>query len=303
MTSTQTKTLTIFAPAKINLYLHVTGRLDNGYHTLDSMVGFADIGDEIRIEPATLDFAFNVQGPYANAFSPKEIDASPNSSNLAVQAAWAISRAAQKIPDVKITLTKNLPLASGLGGGSADAAAIIWGLLEWWGVSRQSSYLPSLLATLGADVPACLNCEASRLRGIGDIIDPVPPMPEIPIVLVNPGKSCPTGQVFSRYNGQFREPEKLPETLGTLEELTDFIGPKNNDLYGPACKVVPEIENVLRAIDAQAGCRLARMVGAGATCFGLFETEKQAGDAAKNLGEENPDWWARAGMLNRPERY
>ncbi len=303
MTSTQTKTLTVFAPAKINLYLHVTGRLDNGYHTLDSMVAFADIGDEIRIEPATLDFAFNVQGPYANAFNPKEIDASPNSSNLVVQAAWAVARAAQKIPDVKITLTKNLPLASGLGGGSADAAAVIWGLCEWWGLSRQSAFLPSLMATLGADVPACLNCEPSRLRGIGDIIDPVPTMPEIPIVLLHPGKSCPTAQVFSRYSGEFREPGKLPETLDTLEEITAFLESKHNDLYGPACGVVPDIENALRAMGAQAGCRFANMSGAGATCFGLFETEKHAGDAAKILGDENPDWWARAGMMNRPERY
>ena len=303
MTSTQTKTLTIFAPAKINLYLHITGRLDNGYHTLDSMVSFADIGDEIRIEPAPLDFTFNVEGPYAHGFSPKEIDASPNSSNLVVQAAWALSRAAQKTPDVKIKLTKNLPLASGLGGGSADAAAVIWGLCEWWGLSRQSAYLPALMATLGADVPACLNCKTARLRGIGDIIDPVPPMPEIPIVLLHPGKSCPTAQVFSRYNGAFHQPKKLPDKLDTLEDLTAFIGPKKNDLHDPACGVVPEIENALRVLDAQAGCRIARLSGAGATCFGLFETEKQAQEAAKTLGFENPDWWAHAGTLNRPERY
>ncbi len=303
MTSTQTKTLTIFAPAKINLYLHVTGRLDNGYHALDSLVAFADIGDEIRIEPAALDFSFKMQGPYANAFGPKEFDASPNSSNLAVQAAWAISRAAQKIPNVKITLTKNLPLASGIGGGSSDAAAVIWGLMEWWGIPRQSGYLPSLLASLGADVPVCLNCEPARLRGIGDIIDRVPPMPEIPVVLVNPGKSCPTAQVFARYSGTFREPGKLPERLDTLADLTAYIGAKENDLLAPACQVVPEIENVLRVLDFQAGCRLARMSGSGATCFGLFENEKHARDAAKNIKSENPDWWVRAGILNRPERY
>jgi len=302
VTSTQTKTLTIFAPAKINLTLHVTGRLDNGYHTLDSFVAFADIGDELRIEPAP-DFAFALQGPFAGSFGPKEMDASPNSANLAVQAAWALSRAVQKLPNVKITLTKNLPLASGLGGGSSDAAAVIWGLSEWWGLSRQAKYLPALMSTLGADVPVCLDCKAARLRGIGEILDPVPPMPEIPLILVHPGKPCPTAQVFARFASDFRQPESLPEKLETLDDLSAYLKTKTNDLFGPACGVVPEIENVQRAIEYQAGCRLARMSGAGATCFGLFETEKHARDAAKTIAFENPDWWTRAGWLNRPERY
>ncbi len=304
MTSTQTnKVLTIFAPAKINLYLHVTGRLDNGYHSLDSMVAFSDVGDEVRIEPALMDFTFNVQGPYGGGFSPKEIDASPNSSNLVVRAVWALSQAAQKVPKVKVTLTKNLPLASGMGGGSSDAAAVLWGLCEYWGISRQSAYLPALMATLGADVPVCLNCEPARLRGIGDIFDPVPPMPEIPVVLVHPGKACPTAQVFSRYSGDFHDPGPLPETLDNVAELAAFLQQKDNDLYDAARKIVPDIENAQRVIDAQGGCRLARMSGSGATCFGLFESEKQARDAAGTIAFENPDWWVKPGWLNRPERY
>lgn len=302
MPHTRTKILTVFAPAKVNLYLHVTGRLDNGYHTLDSMVAFADIGDEVRIEPAP-DFSFKLQGPYAGAFAPKEMDSSPNSSNLVVQAVWALSRAAQKVPNVKVTLTKNLPLASGVGGGSSDAAATIWGLMEWWGLSRQAYYLPALMMTLGADVPVCLNCDAARLRGIGEILDRVPPMPEIPIVLVNPGKPCGTASVFARYAGKFREPLPLPAALESLQDLTDFLKQRENDLYGPACAVVPEIVNVIHALESQAGCRIARMSGAGATCFALFETEKQAQAAAKTIAYENPDWWAQAGWLNRPQRY
>src|SRR5262245_4260777 len=124
MSETETRLLTIFAPAKINLYLHVTGRLDNGYHLLDSLVAFADIGDSIEIEPAA-EFKFTVDGPYAKAFGPKDRDHSPDSSNLVVQAVWSLARAAQKIPNVRIKLTKNLPLASGLGGGSSNAAAAI----------------------------------------------------------------------------------------------------------------------------------------------------------------------------------
>lgn len=302
MTSTQTKLLTIFAPAKINLYLHVTGRLDNGYHTLDSLVSFADIGDTIKIEPAP-DFSFHLDGPYAGAFGPKERDASPNSSNLAVRAVWALAQAAQKKPDVKITLTKNLPLSSGMGGGSSNAAAVLWGLCEWWGISHHAPYLPGLMATLGADVPVCLKCQPTRMRGIGEILDAVPPMPEIPIVLINPGKSCPTGQVFAHYTGSFRNPSPLPENIDTLDSLTDLLKNSVNDLSHSATQIVPEITNVLQTLDVQKGCRIARLSGSGATCFGLFDTESQAEHAANEIARENPDWWVRAAWLNRPERY
>lgn len=302
MTSTRTKVLSIFAPAKINLYLHVTGRLDNGYHTLDSLVAFADIGDEIKIEPAS-DFDFIVQGPYANGFSPKELDASPNSSNLVVQAVWALSRAAQKPPNVKITLTKNLPLASGIGGGSSDAGSVLWGLLEWWGISKQAQYLPALMATLGADVPVCLTCAPARMRGIGEILDPAPHMPEIPVVLLHPRKSCPTAQVFARYRSPFREPSALPDAFDNVDQLATFLKTKHNDLYAPACEIVPEVLNAVHTLESRAGCRLGRMSGAGATCFGLFASEEQAQAAARDISFENPDWWVQSGWLNRPERY
>lgn len=302
MSSTQTKLLTIFAPAKINLYLHVTGRLDNGYHTLDSLVVFADIGDRVEIEPAP-DFEFRVRGPFAGGFGPKEMDASPHSSNLIVQAAWALARAAQKVPNIRATLTKNLPLASGLGGGSADAAAILWGLLEWWGLSSQAHYLPGLMSRLGADVPVCLPCKPARIRGIGDVLDPVPPMPEIPVVLVHPGKPCPTATVFSHFTGSFKEPQPMPENMENFGELISFLKKQGNDLYEPARQSVPEIDNVLNALNARKGCALARLSGSGATCFGLFETEAAAQAAAKAIAAENPDWWVKAGWINRPERY
>lgn len=302
MTSTRTKTLSIFAPAKINLYLHVTGRLDNGYHTLDSLVAFADIGDEIKIEPSS-DFVFRAQGPYAAGFTPKELDASPNSSNLVAQAVWALARAAQKTPNVKITLTKNLPLASGIGGGSSDAGAALWGLLEWWGIPKQAQYLPSLMVALGADVPVCLPCAPARLRGIGDILDPAPAMPEMPVVLVHPRKPCPTAQVFARFRGDFREPLPLPAQIESVDALASFLKTRHNDLYAPACDVAPEIINAVHTLESRAGCRLARMSGAGATCFGLFASDEHAKAAARDIAHENPDWWVKSGWLNRPERY
>ncbi len=302
MSATETKLLTIFAPAKINLYLHVTGRLDNGYHLLDSLVAFADIGDEVSIASST-EFKFNIEGPYANAFGPKDRDHSPDSSSLVVQAVWAVARAAQKIPNVQIKLIKNLPLASGLGGGSSDAAAVIWGLLEWWKIPRQTHYLQGLMARLGADIPVCLTCTPSRVRGIGDILDPAPMMSEIPVVLAHPGKPCMTGEVFSRFGGKFREPMALPPALHKQEELVAFLTKQDNDLLKPAMDTVPEIANVLNAIKSREGCQLARMTGSGATCFGLFKNEMAAQNAAWAIATENPDWWVKSGWLNRPERY
>jgi 4-diphosphocytidyl-2-C-methyl-D-erythritol kinase len=302
MSSTQTKLLTIFAPAKVNLYLHVTGRLDNGYHMLDSLVAFADIGDQVEIEPAA-DFQFRVKGPYANGFGPKELDASPNSANLVVQAVWSLAQAAQKVPNIRATLIKNLPLASGLGGGSSDAAAVIWGLLEWWALSSQAHYLPGLMARLGADVPVCLPCKPSRVRGIGDILDPAPSMPEVAIVLVHPAKPCPTAEVFSHFGDQFMETQTLPASFDTFDTLISFLREQENVLYKPAYNLVPEISNAINALAAQKHCALARLSGAGATCFGLFQHERDAKQAAKTIASENPDWWVESGWLNRPERY
>jgi 4-diphosphocytidyl-2-C-methyl-D-erythritol kinase len=302
MSSTQTKLLTVFAPAKINLYLHVTGRLDNGYHTLDSLIAFADIGDSIDIEPAA-DFQFRVRGVQAARFTAKERDASPNSSNLAVQAAWTLALAAQKTLNLRITLTKNLPLASGIGGGSSDAAAVIWGLCEWWDIPRDAHYLSGLMARLGADVPVCFGCKTARVRGIGDVIDPVPPIGETAIVLVNPGKPCPTPKVFARFSGTYREPIPLPLSLENFKELVAFIRATSNDLQDAACDIEPEIRIALQELDAQKGCALARMTGSGATCFGLFENDALAQKAAKAIAAKNKGWWAKAGWLNRPERY
>jgi 4-diphosphocytidyl-2-C-methyl-D-erythritol kinase len=302
MSPTQTKILTIFAPAKINLYLHITGKLDNGYHTLDSLVCFADIGDRVEIEPAT-DFEFRIKGPFAGAFSSKETDASPHSSNLIVQAVWALSRAAQKVPNVRVTLTKNLPLASGMGGGSSDAAAVIWGLLEWWGLSNQALYLPGLMAQLGAGVPVCLPCKPARVRGIGDVLDSVPHLPEVPIVLVHPSRPCPTAHVFSGFNGAYQEPRSLPPQIESFDGLIGFLKSQDNMLEAAAYQQVPEILNATNALKAQKDCALARMTGSGATCFGLFAHEAAAQKAARVIAIENPDWWVKSGWINRPERY
>lgn len=298
--------LHIFSPAKINLYLHITGRMDNGYHALDSLVGFVDVGDTITITPAD-EFCFNVDGPFAKSFHAKELDSSPSSSNIAVKAAWDLSRALQKPLNVCVSLSKNLPLASGIGGGSANAAAVVWGLMEYWDIPKDGDFsqnhLGELLLQLGADVPVCFHCTPARLRGIGEILDPAPLMEETPIVLIHPGKPCNTAQIFAHYLGEFHDAQTLPHDLQRFDDFILFLCNRSNDLYSAACDIVPEIKNIVASLDGYKGCALARMSGSGSTCFGLFEDEVDARNAAKEIAADNPDWWIKCGYLNRPERY
>jgi 4-diphosphocytidyl-2-C-methyl-D-erythritol kinase len=180
---------------------------------------------------------------------------------------------------------------------------VIWGLLEWWKISRQTPYLQGLMARLGADIPVCLNCTPTRVRGIGDILDPAPPMVEIPIVIVNPGKHCVTGDVFARFGSVFREPIPLPTDLSKTDTLIEFLQKQDNDLLKPALEIVPEIGNVLNALKTQEGNTFSRLSGSGASCFGFFKNEVMATKAAQAIARDNPDWWVKRGWLNRPERY
>ncbi len=293
---------TLFAPAKINLYLHVTQKRDDGYHELDSLVVFADIGDRIVIEPAN-DFQLLVNGPYADAFGVRERDSSPASGNLAVRAARSLARHTGRTDNLRITLTKNIPLASGLGGGSADAAAVLWGLMDMWKVPLSTAFLPRLMRDLGADVPACLRCAPVRMRGIGNILDHIPNLPEIPVVLVNPGKHCPTPEVFRRFIGPMRGELTYPDTLTDPDAFIDFLVAQENDLTPAALELVPEIHDVLRALQGTKGCRLARMSGSGASVFGLFSNADEASTAAEEISMTRPRWWVRTGTINSPERY
>ncbi len=302
MSDIRTKHFTIFAPAKINMYLHVTGKLQNGYHTLDSLITFADIGDTVKIEPSS-EFHFKVKGPFARAFSDEEKDSSPKSKNLVVKAIWELARSAKKTPNFTVTLTKNLPVAAGIGGGSSNAASIIWGLQQWWNLPQDAKYLPAILTSLGADVPVCLHCRPARIRSIGEIIDPIEDLPETPVVLVNPMKTCSTQEVFGHYDSSFRDTLALPDEFEDILDFAAFLKRQKNDLTYPALEVVPEIRNVLNALDAVEGSLLSRLSGSGATCFGIFETEENALRAKEDIMSENPDWWVQSGWLNRPERY
>ncbi len=302
MKNKQKDSFTIFAPAKVNLFLHITDRLSNGYHMLDSLVAFADIGDSIQIEPAE-SFSFHTKGPFANQFKTTENSGFLDSENLIVKAARFLSQTTDKPLNVKITLNKNLPLSSGIGGGSSDAAATIWGLQELWGLEHSEDYVMPIMTKLGADVPVCFHCRPTIMRGIGDVLLPAPDMPEIPILLVNPLVSCVTQNVFLHYDGSFKKNIDLPNRFNCVHELIKTLNMTENDLFDPAITIIPEIKNVINALNAQDSCLFSRMSGSGASCFGLFESIEHAEKAANKIITENPDWWVKTGFLNRPERY
>jgi len=292
----------VFAPAKVNLYLHITKRLRNGYHALDSLVMFADIGDDIEITPSE-EFEFIIAGPFAGSLRGADSDSGPKSKNLAVKAVWRMAQLFDRTPNVTLRLTKNLPLGAGIGGGSSDAAAVIWGLCSLWDIDHNDERICDLLISLGADVPICFAAISARIKGIGDVFEPVDGLPELSVVLAHPSKSCGTIDVFRAFEGDFRELVALPPALKNRDDLMQLLRRCDNDLLGAAMRVVPEIENVLQAIYGQENCYLARMSGSGSCCFGVFANENDAANAAESLREANPDWWVMPASLGRVRRY
>ena len=270
-----------FAPAKINLCLHVTGQRADGYHLLDSLVAFAGIGDEISVEPAET-LRLTIDGPMAQGLAAE--------GNLVLKAARFLNSAGT----AAIRLTKNLPLASGIGGGSSDAAATLRALSALWGLALPE---PEATAALGADVPACMIGQALRLRGIGEGLTRLPPLPEMDVLLVNPGVAVPTPAVFGALTRRDNPP--LPETLPHWPDPQTFclwLQDQRNDLLAPAITIAPVIARVLDTI-RQTRCLFAGMSGSGATCFGLYPRDgHSADDAHQRVGR--PGWWAATGPLS-----
>lgn len=302
MSNPPSQSRTIFAAAKINLFLHVTGRRKNGYRKLDSLVSFADIGDKIHIEAAN-NFSFHITGPFAHQFSDAEKASHTDSKNLVVRAARMLSQITNNPLKCKITLEKKLPLSAGIGGGSSDAAATIWGLQRLWDIPQSPEFLLPFLTQLGADVPVCYHAKSCVMQSIGDIILPAPTMPEIPILLINPMLPCSTENVFMHHNDTYKSPITLPEHINTVFDLVDLLNTTSNDLYPPALNAVPEVANVITAMNGQNKTLLSRMSGSGATCFGIYETIDHAQQAQAIITKENPDWWLATGHLNTIERY
>lgn len=289
-----TRTVERLAPAKVNLFLHLLGRRADGYHLLESLFVFADYGDVVTLTAAET-FEFSLKGPFAHAL---KADVLSDEDNIMVKAMRLLEdHVGLDLSDLHMTLEKNLPVAAGIGGGSADAAATLLALNDFWQLHVPMDDLMALGAKLGADVPPCLMGRSAMVRGIGDDVTPVGDLPPLYVVLVNPLKGVSTPEVFKRFKAEGASFQRPLQDLPQGEEWQGFIGNQLNALEGPALAVLPEIADVLGALGRSAGCRLARMSGSGATCFGLYANRQEAEAAAVTLLRENPSWWVRAMVL------
>lgn len=288
--------MNLLAPAKVNLFLHITGKRDNGYHELESLISFADFGDQLHIEHADK-LSLNIAGSFAKKFKQSEIDTSPTSKNIITKTLWALAELSGRDPKFKITLEKDLPLAAGIGGGSSDAAAIARYLVQEWKIPHDDK-LDAILLSLGADVPVCFYGQSAFVSGIGETITPAPSMPKIYAVLVNPRQSCSTQAIFEKFNSGYHKNVELPDRFDSVQDLCTFLKEQHNDLEDAAIRNIPAIYDILTKLDAFEDCLLTRMSGSGATCFGIFETEDQVIQAKKDLRQTNSDWWIKAGALN-----
>ena len=276
------------ARAKINLNLHVVGKREDGYHEIDSLVTFAEFGDEIvvRENPGGPPFGIDVDGP----FSATMMAATPSpADNLVVKAAAGLRALAErqgiKCTPVHIRLTKNLPIAAGIGGGSADAAATIGALSKLWSLPPDLPDRHHLLSLLGADLPMCLASRPLRATGIGERLERVE-MPAMSMLLVNPRVPVETVSVYRHELLGRSGPQGIP-----ADNLEDHLRQTRNDLEAPARALAPKIGSVLGALVELEGCWLARMSGSGATCFGLFADDADAAEGLRTVKSAHPDWW------------
>ncbi|KAF0137923.1 MAG: 4-diphosphocytidyl-2-C-methyl-D-erythritol kinase [Xanthobacteraceae bacterium] len=272
------------APAKINLCLHVTGRRLDGYHLLDSLVVFADVADRVFASPAR-GLSLVVAGPEGAGLQAE-------SDNLVLRAARAMG-----VKDAALVLDKQLPIASGIGGGSADAAAALRALARLTGLPPPSTFD---VLKLGADVPVCLSGRPARMTGIGEHVTPLPPLPPMSCVLVNPRLPVPTPQVFAalQWHANPPLPDLLPTALATAKAFTRWLAAySRNDLVAPAREVAPILAKVQAALEDTPDCLLARMSGSGGTHFGLYATPEAAHAAAFSLRAAHPFWWIEVGQI------
>jgi len=293
--SVAVRALSVLAPAKINLFLHVGEKRDDGYHALESLAVFAELGDRMEFAPAA-ELTLNIAGPFAQRLAAEK-------NNLVLGAARALAAIRPDEPlGAAIVLEKNLPVAAGLGGGSADAAASLRGLNGLWHLDLPDADVLEVAARLGSDVPACLLSRPCWMEGRGERVRPLPAMPRFPVILVNPGILVPTARVFADLNARTGTGAMQPPTdIRTVWDLVAYLDHAVNDLEAPACRLAPMIEDVLAALDHEPGCVLAQMSGSGATCFGLFEQQEFALGAARRIAQDHPEWWVRATHIAGPD--
>jgi 4-diphosphocytidyl-2-C-methyl-D-erythritol kinase len=282
------------APAKVNLTLQIVGKRPDGYHLLDSLVAFTAYGD--TVEAAHADgLRLRLDGPFG---APLRTD---TAENLIVKAARLLAAAAGIEPRAELRLIKRLPVASGIGGGSSDAAAALRALSRLWRLDLADSDMQAIALKLGADVPVCLKSMSARLEGIGERVTPVATLPPAPIVLVNPMVGLATPKVFGARSGGFSAGAgtagAVPAPLADARALAAALAPYPNDLTTAAIGLLPVIGDMLSLLEVQPGSLAARMSGSGATCFGLFQTAAEAEGAARQIQASQPGWWCVATEL------
>ena len=274
------------ARAKVNLYLHVTGKRADGYHLLDSLAVFPGAADLLTASPSDR-LSLTVQGPFGAGLAAEP-------GNLVLRAAAALQSAAGVTEGAALTLDKRLPIASGIGGGSADAAAALRLLSRLWHLSVPPAELAAIATTLGADVPVCLASQPARMGGIGEVLGVAPGLPDCGMVLLNPGLAVSTPEVFGARRAGFTGPAALPPHWPDAAAMAADLVRMTNDLEAPALLCCPAIAEVLTWLRAEPGCLLARMSGSGATCFALFATASEADRVARSAPST---WWRWGGGL------
>jgi 4-diphosphocytidyl-2-C-methyl-D-erythritol kinase len=288
------------ACAKVNLTLRVNGRRSDGYHDLESVVAFADCADRLTLTPGS-DLNLKTTGPLAEACGD-------TSDNLVLKAARLL---AERVPGMKagsFSLDKVLPVAAGIGGGSADAAAALRLLSQLNGLALDDPRIIEVAKLTGADVPVCVNSRSCVMTGVGETLEPLS-LPKMPCVMVNPGVPVATKDVFKALglrNGELLvgatdvllRDRSWPDKEASLEDWVEALAASSNDLEAPAMRVQPVIGEVISALNATNGAWLARMSGSGATCFAIYENTAEAGRAAEKLRRDHPKWWVHAGTLS-----
>jgi len=273
------------AHAKVNLWLNVVGRRDDGYHLLDSLVAFVDLADHVEARPGDR-LMLGLDGPLAGALAGE-------ADNLVLKAARLLADRAGVAPRAAIRLIKHIPVAAGLGGGSADAAATLRELVDFWRVAMPEDELFDLAAHLGADVPMCFAGRTAFVSGVGERLTVAPPLPECAVLLVNPGTALPTSDVFAARRGAFSPARPAPRPWRDLAALVGVLAERGNDLTAAAVSLAPMVGRVLEAL-ARTEARHVAMSGSGATCFALYDSQDLARRAASALPAS---WWRHVGRF------
>lgn len=287
-----------FAPAKVNLFLHVGAPGADGYHPLCSLVVFADVGDTVSLQPSET-FEFVADGPFASGLD----DLGPG-DNLVVRALEALQELEDmSLSPARVILTKALPVAAGLGGGSSDAAAALRLARSAYDLDVSDEDLEAAAALLGSDGPMCLRANPVVAEGRGEVLSTAPDLPELHAVLVNPGVLSSTAAVYRAYDAAgpraSADRPALPDRFESVEELAAFLSTTRNDLEAPAAALQPAIDDVVETLRGEPEALFVRMSGSGATVFALCRSEIDAATLAERLSSERPDWWIRACSLGR----